>query len=68
MWSIGKPHDSNMKAAIDEFTKRAGNYFQVEWKIIPPLKNAATLSEQELKKKEAELLLSQLDKTDFLVH
>jgi len=67
LWSIGKPHDSNMKAATDEFTKRAGNYFQVEWKIIPPLKNAATLSEQELKKKEGELLLSQIDKSDFLV-
>ena len=67
MWSIGKPHDAIMKSAIDEFTQRTGNYFQAEWKIIPALKNTANDSEQGLKKKEAELILSHLEKTDYLV-
>ena len=43
-YSIGKPHDDFYKNAIEDFTKRINNYYKVEWLIIPPLKNAASLS------------------------
>ncbi len=65
--SIGKPHDSDLKAAIEEFTKRITNYFSVEWLIVPPQKNAATLSADELKKVEAASVLQKLTKDDYLV-
>ena len=67
LWSIGKPHDKELKAAIDQFTQRCNNYFTVDWNIIAGPKNAGVLSEQDLKKKEAEILLQMLDKGDYLV-
>lgn len=67
LWSIGKPHEASLKTAIDDFTKRILRYFPVEWKIIPVPKNSATLREEELKIKEAELVLSLLKKDDYLV-
>jgi len=65
--SIGKPHDSDLKAAIEEFTKRITNYFSVEWLIVAPPKNAGTLSADELKKVEAASVLQKLTKDDYLV-
>jgi 23S rRNA (pseudouridine1915-N3)-methyltransferase len=67
LWSIGKPHDKELKPAIEQFTQRCNNYFQVEWNIIAGPKNAGQLSEAELKKKEAEIILQLLDKSDYLV-
>ncbi|HYC27758.1 MAG TPA: 23S rRNA (pseudouridine(1915)-N(3))-methyltransferase RlmH [Chitinophagaceae bacterium] len=67
LWSIGKPHDKELKTAIDQFTQRCNNYFTVDWNIIPSPKNAGSLSEAELKKKEAEVILNTLEKGDYLV-
>jgi 23S rRNA (pseudouridine1915-N3)-methyltransferase len=66
-WSIGKAHDPYVKAGIDDFTKRIGKYFVIEWTIVAPPKNAGLLSEAELKKKEAEIILSMLGKDDQLI-
>ena len=66
-FSIGKPHDDFYKKAIDDFTKRINNYYKTEWIIIPPLKNAASLSTNNLKDSEAQALLSKINKDDFLV-
>lgn len=66
-WTIGKPHDAYVKQGIEDFTRRITNYFKVEWQIIPPLKNTGNMPETEVKKREAELVLQALDKTDYLV-
>ena len=66
-WSIGKPHDPLLKAAIEEFTSRVNRYYPVKWQIIPPVKNSASLSGIELKKKEAAAVTALLAKDDFLV-
>ncbi len=65
--SVGKPHDSNLKNAIDDFTNRIKKYFNAEWQIIATPKNAAVLSESDLKKAEATLISNQLQKEDYLV-
>ena len=67
LWSVGKTHEAYVKAGIEDFTKRINNYFSADWQIISPPKNAAVLSEADLKKAEAALILSQLQKDDFLV-
>ena len=67
LWSIGKQHEKDLKAAIDDFTKRCNNYFSVEWNIIPVPKNAGMMSEMDLKKKEGELILQWLDDRDYVV-
>jgi 23S rRNA (pseudouridine1915-N3)-methyltransferase len=66
-WSVGKNHDSYIKAGVEEFTQRIGNYFKVEWKIVPLPKNAGLMNETDMKKKEAELIMAGLDKDDYLV-
>lgn len=67
LWSIGKTHEAHVKDGIELFTKRINFYYPAEWKILQPPKNAASLSNQELKSKEAELILSSLKKEDYLV-
>lgn len=67
LWSIGKPHDPAIKQSIDEFTSRISRYFPVQWQVIPPLKQSATLKSDDLKKKEGALILQMLSKDDYLV-
>ncbi|GAC1705211.1 MAG: hypothetical protein NVS9B7_09160 [Flavisolibacter sp.] len=50
-WTIGKSHDQYVKEGVADFTARISKYFDIEWKIIPSAKNAASLSLQEIKKK-----------------
>lgn len=66
-WSIGKKHEDYVLKGVTEFTGRLQKYYPTEWKIIAPPKNAGQLSINELKKKEGELLLSLLQKDDYLV-
>lgn len=66
-WSLGKNHDQYVADGVFDFTKRVNNYFNASWKIIPPLKNTSSLSEAELKRKEAEQILKLVDTQDYLV-
>ncbi len=65
-WTIGKAHEPYVKEGVELFTKRISNYYPAEWTIIAPPKNAANLSDIELKKKEGELILAMLQKEDYL--
>lgn len=66
-WTIGKNHEPFVKGGIELFTKRIGNYYTAEWHIIPMPKNAASLNEIDLKKKEGEIITGLLQKEDYLV-
>jgi 23S rRNA (pseudouridine1915-N3)-methyltransferase len=66
-WTIGKNHEPFVKEGIELFTKRISNYYAVEWNIIAMPKNAASLSEKELKKKEGEIITGLLHKDDYLL-
>ncbi|MBL0232482.1 MAG: 23S rRNA (pseudouridine(1915)-N(3))-methyltransferase RlmH [Chitinophagaceae bacterium] len=66
-WTLGRSHETYVKPGVEEFTKRISRYFKVEWNIIPVPKNASLMSENDLKKKEGELILSLLKKEDHLV-
>ncbi len=65
LWSIGKAHDKNLQAAIDDFTGRISKYYSVEWKIIAPPKQ--NLPETEYKKAESKTIIESLQKDDYLV-
>ena len=67
LWTIGKNHEPFVKEGIELFTKRISNYYPVEWNIIATPKNAASLTEKELKKKEGETIINLLQKEDYLV-
>jgi 23S rRNA (pseudouridine1915-N3)-methyltransferase len=66
-WSVGKMHEPFIKPGVEAFTKRISNYYAVDWNIISPPKNAGLLSEADLKKKEAGIILNALAKEDYLV-
>ena len=67
LWTIGKENENYIKAGVEEFTKRISKYYPVEWTLISPPKNAAVLSETEMKKKEGETILQMLKKDDYLI-
>ena len=66
-WSVGKTHEAYVKSGVEEFTKRINNYFTADWLIISSPKNAAKLSQIELKKAEALVILNQIQKDDYLI-
>jgi len=67
LWSVGKDHEAYVKPGVEDFTRRISRYYPVEWTILPPPRNAATLSLTDLKKKEGEMILEGLGKDDYLV-
>lgn len=67
LFSIGKADDVNVKQGVEDFTQRISRYYSCDWKIITPPKNAASLSEKELKGRESELILGTLKKDDYLI-
>ena len=66
-WAIGKVNEEYVAKGVEEFTGRIQKYFPVEWTIFPVPKNAGKMGADELKKKEAEWLLSQIKKDDFII-
>ncbi|GAB3429414.1 23S rRNA (pseudouridine(1915)-N(3))-methyltransferase RlmH [Niabella aquatica] len=66
-WSIGKAHEAYVKIGVEDFSRRINNYFKLEWEIIPPLKNAAKMTIQDIKKNEADVILAKTQKDDFLI-
>jgi 23S rRNA (pseudouridine1915-N3)-methyltransferase len=67
LFSVGRDHEPYVRAGIEDFTRRIARYFPVEWELIAPPKNAASLSPPEMKRKEGELILGRIGKDDYLV-
>lgn len=67
LWSIGKAHEPYIKPGIELFSKRISHYIPLEWKLISPRKNAASLSLRERRKAEAEIILQLVHSNDVLV-
>ena len=65
--TIGKSHDSFVKEGVELFTKRIGNYYPVDWLIVPMPKNAGIMEPAILKIKEGEVLSALLTKEDYVV-
>ena len=66
-WTIGKNNEPYVDAGITDFTRRINNYFPASWKIIPTIRNASLHTENDLKKKEGEIILKMLASQDYLV-
>ncbi|HVG40032.1 MAG TPA: 23S rRNA (pseudouridine(1915)-N(3))-methyltransferase RlmH [Chitinophagaceae bacterium] len=67
LWSVGKSHEGYVKMGIEDFTKRISKYYPVDWTIISTPKNAASLSEKVLKKREGEIIIQLLKNDDYLI-
>ncbi len=65
-WSVGKAHELYFKEGINLFTNRISHYYAVEWKIFPS-PGYGSLSEEQIKKREASVLLNALKNDDVLI-
>lgn len=64
---VGKTQDKHFIAGINDYAERIGHYMPFEIKVIPELRNTKSLSEQQQKTQEGELLLKQLQPSDTVV-
>ncbi|MEH6536597.1 MAG: 23S rRNA (pseudouridine(1915)-N(3))-methyltransferase RlmH [Psychroserpens sp.] len=65
--TIGKTDNKDLQSLIDDYQKRLGFYVKFEFEIIPDLKKAKNLSEEQQKQKEGELILNKLNATDVMI-
>lgn len=65
--AIGKTDHKELQQLMDVYQKRLGFYIKFDLDIIPDIKNAKNLSEDQQKLKEGELILSKLSMTDVLI-
>ena len=65
--AIGKTDHKELQQLIDVYQKRLGFYIKFDLDIIPDIKQAKNLSEDQQKQKEGELILSKLSVTDVLI-
>ena len=64
---IGKTDEDYLITGIKKYVGRLGHYVSFEMKEIPDIRNRKTLSEEQQKKSESFLLLSQFQSGDYVV-
>ena len=65
--AIGKTLSEYLKTGENEYLKRLAFYGNTDYCVIPALKNAKSLTEEQQKTEEAKLLLSKIEPSDFCV-
>jgi 23S rRNA (pseudouridine1915-N3)-methyltransferase len=60
LFVVGKTTDSRLQSLIEDYQQRLTHYVPFEFVVIPDVKNAKSLSEEQLKKAEGEAILSRL--------
>ena len=65
--AIGKTDNKNLQSLIDEYQKRLSFYIKFDLEVIPDVKNVKSLSENQQKEKEGELILAKITPTDQLI-
>ncbi len=64
---IGKTDDPALQNLTEVYIKRLSFYNRFEFELIPDIKNAKNLDENQQKHKEGELLLNKIAASDFVV-
>ena len=64
---IGKTTDARIATLTDEYISRISHYMPFEMQVIPELRNAKSLSQEQQKEQEAELLKRNLQTSDYIV-
>lgn len=64
---VGRTVAPHYIAAIRDYTERANHYLPFEIEVIPELKNTKSLSEEQQKEKEGDLILKSLQSGDTIV-
>ncbi|MCR4581940.1 MAG: 23S rRNA (pseudouridine(1915)-N(3))-methyltransferase RlmH [Prevotella sp.] len=64
---VGKTTDKHFQAGISDYAARIAHYMPFDIVTIPELRNTKSLSEQQQKQAEGELILKQLQTSDTVV-
>lgn len=64
---VGKTNDKHFQTGIDDYCQRIGHYMPFSITVIPELKNTKSLSFQQQKEREGELILAKLQSSDHVV-
>lgn len=64
---IGKTDVEALQELISVYQKRLQFYIKFEYDIIPDIKNAKNLSESQQKEREAQLMLSKINTSDYVI-
>ena len=65
--TVGKTDVPWVRAGLELYTARLQHYVRFELKEIPELKNAAALSEEQIKAKEGALILKEAENTEMIL-
>ncbi len=64
---VSKTTDKQLAVGINDYTERISHYIPFEITVIPDLKNTKSLTEEQQKNKEGELILQKLQPSDTVV-
>lgn len=64
---VGKTEEAYLKQGIQLYSDRLGHYCKFSIVEIPELKNAKSLSREQIKTREGELILKSISTSDYLV-
>jgi 23S rRNA (pseudouridine1915-N3)-methyltransferase len=67
IWMTGKTTPGYFSEGCAEYIKRMGRLAEVEWTILPDIRQAANMSPEVLKRKESEQVLQRILPSDLLV-
>lgn len=67
LWVIGNTSFPYLKEGTNIYEKRLKHYLPFEYTMIPDIKNAKNMSNEQLKTKEGSQIIKKLDKGDFLI-
>ena len=65
--AVGKTDQAALQALINEYQTRLSRYVPFDLQVITDVKNSKSLSEEQQKVKEGELILKSVASTDYLV-
>ncbi len=63
----GKTEEAFLEQGIQKYLSRLDHYLKLEWQVLPPIKNKATLSKELLKAREGELILKKIKASDYVL-
>lgn len=64
---VGKTTDPHLQALISEYERRLSHYLSFSLCVIPELKNAKNLTQEQQKETEGKLILQQIDSSATLI-
>jgi 23S rRNA (pseudouridine1915-N3)-methyltransferase len=64
---VGRTTSANLRAGIEEYTKRINRYIPFDIVELPDVKTSRKLTEEKQKEAEGEMMLSRIQSADYVV-